>query len=130
MVRIILCGNCCENKESKKLMSNKEEGYFISSDNPFADDGRPNPEERMMRVELMQYIVAEIKRRGLSMSQAAFLLGVSQLQIRFLLEARVSKFSLESLVAIVIKLGADVTAFCQPTESEPGKIVISIPQSA
>ena len=32
-----------------------EEGYFISSDNIFADDGRPNPEERMMRAELLCY---------------------------------------------------------------------------
>lgn len=112
------------------MINDEQEGYFISSDNPFADDGRPNSEERMMRVELMKYIVAEIKRRGLAMSQAAFLLGVSQLQIRFLLEARMSKFPLESLLAMMIRLGADVTTFCQPTESEPGKIVISIPQSA
>lgn len=111
-------------------MINDEEYYFISSDNPFADDGRPNPEERMMRVELMKYIVIEIKRRGLSRHQAASLLGISLSQIRHLLEARMSKFSLESLLAMVIRLGADVTTFCHPTVSEPGQIVISIPQSA
>jgi predicted XRE-type DNA-binding protein len=107
-----------------------EEGYFISSDNPFADDGRPNPEERMMRAELLCYIVIEIKRRGLSRQQAASLLGISLAQVRYLLEARMSKFPLESLLAMVIRLGADVTTFCQPTESEPGQIVISIPKYA
>ncbi|HEY4032715.1 MAG TPA: XRE family transcriptional regulator [Ktedonobacteraceae bacterium] len=112
------------------MINDEEEGYFISSDNPFADDGRPNPEERMMRAELLCYIVLEIKRRGLSRHQAASLLGVSLSQIRYLLEARMSKFSLESLLAMVIKLGADVTSFCQPTESQPGQIVISVPQSA
>ncbi len=111
-------------------MINDEEGYFISSDNPFVDDGRPNPEERMMRVELIKYIVAEIKRRDLSRSQAASLLGVSQSQICLLLDARMSKFSLESLLVMVIRLGAGVTTFCQPTTSEPGHITICIPQSA
>jgi predicted XRE-type DNA-binding protein len=111
-------------------MINDEEGYFISSDNPFADDGRPNPEERMMRVELIKYIVAEIKRRDLSKGQAAALLGISQSQIRLLLEARMSKFPLESLLVMMIRLGAGVTTFCQPTTSEPGHIVIRVPQSA
>jgi len=111
-------------------MTNNEEGYFVSSENPFADDGRPNPEERMIRVELMKYIVAEIKRRGLSMSQAASLLGVSEFQIRLLLEARMSRFALEHLLAMVIRLGAGVTTFRQPTTNEPGHILISVPQSA
>ncbi len=111
-------------------MNDEDEGYFISSDNPFADAGLPDAEESLVRAELLCYIVLEIKRRGLSRHQASSLLGISLSQVRHLLEARMSKFSLESLVAMVIKLGADVTAFCQPTESEPGKIVISIPQSA
>src|SRR5438445_13805972 len=107
-------------------MINDEEGYFISNDNPFVDDGRPNPEERMMRVELIKYIVAEIKRRDLSRNQAASLLGVSQLQVRHLLEARMSKFPLESLLAMMIRMGAGVTAFCEPTASEAGHIMINV----
>lgn len=47
-----------------------------------------------------------------------------------ILEARMSKFSLDSLLTMVIRLGADVTFFCQLTESQPGQIVISFPQSA
>ena len=112
------------------MINDEQEGHFISSDNPFVDDGRPNPEERMMRVELMKYIVAEIKRRNLSRHQAASLLGISLSQVRYLLEARMSKFPLENLLAMMIRLGADVTTFCQPTESQPGQIVISVPQSA
>ena len=112
------------------MMNDEEEGYFISSDNPFADDGRPDPEGRMMRAELLCYIVIEIKRRDLSRHQAASLLGVSLSQVRHLLEARMSKFSLESLLAMMIRLGAGVTAFCEPTASEPGHIMISVPQSA
>ena len=107
-----------------------EEGYFVSSDNPFADVGLPDAEECLVRAELLCYIVIEIKRRGLSRQQAASLLGISLSQVRHLLEARMSKFPLENLLAMVIRLGAGVTTFCQPTESKPGEIVISIPQSA
>ncbi len=112
------------------MINDVEEGYFISSDNPFADAGLPDAEECLVRAELLCYIVIEIKRRGLSRQQAASLLGILLAQVRYLLEARMSKFPLESLLAMVIRLGADVTTFCQPTESEPGQIVISIPKSA
>ena len=112
------------------MMNDDEEGYFISSDNPFADDGRPNAEERMTRAELLCYIVAEIERRSLSRQQAATLLGISQYQVRLLQEARMSKFPLEKLLMMVLKLGAGVTTFCQPTTSEPGHITINVPQSA
>ena len=107
-----------------------EEEYFISSDNPFADAGLPNPEECLMQAELLKYILAEIERRGLSQSEAASLLGVSQSQIRLLLEARLSKIPLQTLVLMVVRLGTNVTTFRQPTKTEPGHIMISLPQSA
>jgi predicted XRE-type DNA-binding protein len=112
------------------MMNDNEEGYFISSDNPFADAGLPDAEESLMRAELLCYIVTEIERRGLSRQQAATLLGISQYQVRLLQEARVSKFPLEKLLMMVLKLGAGVTTFCQPTTSEPGHITINVPQSA
>lgn len=71
-----------------------------------------------------------LERRGLSRPQAATLLGVSQHQVRLLQEARMSKFPLEKLLIMVLKLGADVTTFCQPTAEEPGHITINVPQSA
>jgi len=111
-------------------MTNEEESYFMSSDNPFADVGLPNPEECLIQAELLKYILTEIERRGLSQSQAASLLGVSRSQIRLLLEARLSKISLQSLVLMVVRLGTNVATFRQPTTTEPGHIIISLPQSA
>ena len=108
----------------------EEEGVFISTDNPFADVGLPNPDQCLMQAELLKYILAEIERRGLSQSEAASLLGVSPSQIRLLLEARLSKIPLQSLVLMVVRLGTNVTTFRQPTETEPGHIMISLPQSA
>jgi len=83
-------------------------GYVISSDNVFADFGMPNPEERLMRADLLYDIATEISRRGLTRRQAASLLGISQADVTKLLEARLSQFSLESLQQMSAKLGLDV----------------------
>jgi predicted XRE-type DNA-binding protein len=111
-------------------MTDEEQECFISSDNPFADVGLPNPEECLMQAELLKYILTEIEQRGLSQSQAASLLDVPQSQIRLLLEARLSKIPFQSLVLMVVRLGTNVTTFRQPTTTEPGHIMISLPQSA
>lgn len=107
-----------------------DEGYTVSSDNIFADAGLPNPEECLARVQLLKYIIAEIKRRGLSQRQAAKLLGVPQPHICLLLQARVSNFSLERLLQMVARLGVDVAILCQPTTGEQGHVTLSLPQSA
>jgi predicted XRE-type DNA-binding protein len=59
----------------------------------------------MMQAKLLCYIVLELKRRGTPRDQIASLLGISRLQVRYLLEVRMSKFSLENLLAMVIRLG-------------------------
>lgn len=109
----------------------EEKDYTISSDNIFADHGRPNPEERLMRAELMFYIATEIKRRDLSQRQAAALLAIPQPHISLLLQAKVSSFSLERLLQMVTRLGIDLTISGQPAASEQGHVVLkSLPQLA
>ena len=85
-----------------------DKDFFISSDNVFADFGMPDAEERLMRADLLCDIAIEISRRGLTRRQAASLLGISQTDVTNLLEARLSRFSLESLQQIKAKLGMDV----------------------
>ena len=107
-----------------------DEGYTVSSDNIFVDAGLPNPEECLARVQLLKYIIAEIKRCGLSQRQAANLLGVPQPHICLLLQARVSNFSLERLLQMVARLGVDVAISCQPATGEQGHVTLSLPQPA
>lgn len=107
-----------------------DEGYTVSSDNIFADAGLPHPEECLARVQLLKYIIAEIKRRGLSQQQAANLLGVSSSHISLLLQARVSNFSLQQLLQMVARLGMDIAIFCQPTTSQQGHLTLSFPSLA
>jgi predicted XRE-type DNA-binding protein len=105
-----------------------DETCIVGSDNPFADLGMPNPEERLARAKLLCYIVAEIKRRGLSQTQAAALLGVPQPHISLLLQAKMSNFSLERLLQMVARLGQDVAISFQPAAGEHGRVILNPPQ--
>lgn len=105
-----------------------DERCIVSSDNPFADLGLPNPEERLARAQLLCYIVTEIKRRGLSQTKAAALLGVPQPHISLLLQAKMSNFSLERLLQMVARLGLDVAISFQPAAGNLGHVTINPPQ--
>ena len=81
--------------------------YLVSSDNVFADLGFPDAEELLMQADLSCSIIKEISRRRLTRRQAASLLGISQADVTKLLEARLSRFSLESLQQMSAKLGME-----------------------
>lgn len=90
----------------------------------------PNPEECLARVQLLKYIIGEIKQHGLSQRQAAKLLGVPQPHICLLLQARASNFSLERLLQMVARLGVDVAISWQPATGEQGHVTLSLTQFA
>ena len=105
-----------------------DERCIVSSANPFADDGRPDAEERFARAQLLCYIVTEIKQRGLTQTKAASLLGVPQPHISLLLQAKMSNFSLERLLQMVARLGLDVAISFQPAAGEHGHVTVNLPQ--
>ena len=104
----------------------------MSSGNVFADVGLSDPEGRMRRSKLLNYLVKETRHRGLSPSQAAALLDVSEVDIHLLLQANLTSFSLECLLEMVARLGMDVAISCQPAQDDDGHghVTISLPQSA
>ncbi len=109
----------------------EDKDYTISSDNIYADHGRSNPEERLMRAELMYYIATEIKRRDLSQCQAAALLDIPQPHVSLLLQAKGSNFSLERLLQMVARLGINLTISGEHAESEQGHVILNnLPQFA
>ena len=68
----------------------------------------PDAEERLIRVRLLTSIIMEVTRRRLTRRQIASLLDIPQSRVSHLLEARLSRFSLESLQQMKTKLGMDV----------------------
>ena len=69
-----------------------------SSGNVFADLGFDNPEEELLKAKLVREIRAIIKRRKLTQTKAAAMLGLKQPNVSALVTGRVGKFSIDRLV--------------------------------
>ena len=82
-----------------------------SSGNVFKDLGFP-PEEAahlLIRTDLMLEIKLILKERRLTQAKAAKLLGVSQPRVSDLVRARIDLFSIDTLVALLARLGVSVS---------------------
>ena len=78
-------------------MSNPKK-VTASSGNVFADLGFRNPEEELLKAKLVREIRAIIKRRKLTQTKAAAMLGLKQPDVSALVTGRVGKFSIDRLV--------------------------------
>lgn len=80
------------------------------SGNLFRDLGFPEGEAQnlLLRTDLIIKIEQLIKKSGLIQSEAAKVLGITQLRINDLLKGRIEKFSLDALVNMVASAGMEV----------------------
>ena len=62
----------------------------------------------LLRTDLIIKIEQLIKKSGLIQSEAAKVLGITQLRINDLLKGRIEKFSLDALVNMVASAGMEV----------------------
>ncbi|MFZ5673431.1 MAG: helix-turn-helix domain-containing protein [Pseudomonadota bacterium] len=76
----------------------------VSSGNVFADLGFDNPEEELLKAKLAREIRAIIKRRRLTQTKAAELLGMKQPDISAVVTGRTAKFSIDRLVRCLDRL--------------------------
>ena len=72
--------------------------FSMGSGNVFADLGRPDAVEALMKADLARQIGRIIGERQLTQVEAATLLGVDQSKVSALLRGRLSGFSLDRLV--------------------------------
>jgi predicted XRE-type DNA-binding protein len=84
------------------------------SGNVFADLGFEHPEEEKLKAQLVREIRDIIKRRKLTQTRAAALLGLKQPDVSALSTGRVHKFSLERLLRCVRRLDQDVAIVVRP----------------
>jgi len=79
-----------------------------SSGNVFADLNLPRADDLLAKAELTSKIIAEIQRRRLTQSQAATILGIDQPKVSALKQGKLSGFSLERLMRLLLLLGRDI----------------------
>src|SRR5947199_9022013 len=79
-----------------------------SSWNVFADLNLPQADDLLAKAELATKIIAEIQRRRLTQSQAAAILGIDQPKVSALKQGKLSGFSIERLMRLLLLLGRDI----------------------
>jgi predicted XRE-type DNA-binding protein len=82
--------------------------FTLSSGNVFADLNLRQPDELLAKAELAARIIAEIQHRRLTQNQAAALLGIDQPKISALKQGKLSAFSIERLMRLLLRLGRDI----------------------
>lgn len=108
-------------------MSQKLPEHFLSSGNIFADVGLPDAEEMLARAELMRRVYVLIRERRYTQAQAAKILGTNQPTVSDLMRGKITRFSLERLIAFLNALGQDVEISVRerPAESEGPRLVVT-----
>lgn len=82
----------------------------VGTDNVFRDLGFPEDKAQnlMLRADLMIAIQRYLRRSGLSQTEAARKLGITQPRLSDLFRHRIERFSLDALVNLAAKAGLSV----------------------
>jgi len=94
------------------------------SGNVFADLGLAEPEEELTKAQLAGHLRQILKRRRLTQTAAAALMGIDQPKVSALLNGRLANFSSERLMRLLTALGQDVeiTVKAKPRNRARGRI--------
>jgi len=86
----------------------RREDYRITTDNIFRDLGLADAEELNIKANLAIELGQIIRRRGLTQTRAAEVLGIDQPRVSALLRGHLEKFSMEKLCECLRAMGCDV----------------------
>jgi predicted XRE-type DNA-binding protein len=89
-----------------------------SSGNVFADLGFENPDEMLLKAELVRQISKAIKEKGFNQYQAAEVLGIDQPKVSSLVRGRFGGYSLERLFKYLNALDKDLEIVVKPKTQE------------
>jgi len=102
-----------------------QELVIDSSGNVFADLGLPTTEDEMLKVALARAITNAVRKRELTQTEAAKIIGVDQAKISALLRGRLKGFSVDRLVRYLVMLGKDIDIrISARAKNEPGRIKV------
>ena len=97
----------------------------LSSGNVFADLGLPDPDERLLRADLMIRIAHLIKERGLTDAEAAHLLRIDDAEVDRLFRGGPGEFSLERLLHFLTRFDQDVEIRVRPSASGVARVRVA-----
>lgn len=86
----------------------------IGSGNVFADLGFANPEEMLAKAQLVSEIQRIIRKKKLTQTDAAEILGLTQPKLSILLQGQFKGYSTDRLIRFLRVLGQDIDIFVTP----------------
>ena len=89
-------------------------GHQVGSGNVFRDLGLPNPDEHLIKAQLVYKIDAILKQRRLKQVETAALLGIRQPDVSKMLRGEFRQFSVERLLRFLVALDQDVEIVVRP----------------
>ncbi len=92
------------------------------SGNVFADLALDNPEEELLRAELVLQLVRAIRRLEITQAEAAKRLGVDAAKISALVNGKLAGFSIERLFRYLTLLGQDVRVIVSPSTARRRRV--------
>jgi predicted XRE-type DNA-binding protein len=100
--------------------------FTRSSGNVFKDLGLENPDDLLQKSRLVSVIHSVMRKRRLSQSEAAQMMGVSQPDLSKLIRGRTAGFSMERLVTMLSAIGVSTHITLEvPTRfTHRGRIVV------
>jgi len=103
----------------------KEWELVAGSGNIFADLNLPEPEELLAKAALGYQIREAIVERGWTQVQAAAALGIAQPKVSALMAARLSGFSIERLLRLLLRLDRDIEIAVRPKREEQARVRVA-----
>jgi len=88
---------------------------YGGSGNVYADLGYPDAEDMLVKAQLVSKIAEIIERRGLTQTQAAKVLGLTQPKVSAMLRGQFRGFSERRLIDCLTSLGRDVQIVIKET---------------
>jgi len=100
----------------------------VGSGNVFRDLGRPDAEERQLKVQMAMRVNALIADAGMTQAQTASRLGVPQPHVSDLINYKLNRFSVDRLIHFATLLGRDVEIVIRPRapDKESGSVSVLV----
>src|SRR4030088_1547251 len=105
-------------------MKKRKIEIYEGSGNVFADLGLPNPEERLLKANIVSELHRLIKERGLTQVKAVKLIGIHQPDLSLLLRGDFDDYSVERLMKMLTVFEQDIEIVMKPNRQagKPGRI--------
>ena len=104
--------------------------FEVGSGNIFADIGLPNPEEHLLKAQLVVQLGLLIKARKLTQTAAAKRLGVKQPDLSNILRGRFRGYSVERLMRMLTAFNQDIDIVVRPRKKTGKRGRIAVVEAA